>query len=88
MIIAVNKQKKDQGKEGKRMSNKLHYFNQIYENIMHSDGSREEKDRQFARLMTDLEREYKIPILRDLEWEKKNKAVVALYRKISMSRTL
>lgn len=70
------------------MSSKLHFYNQIYENIMFSDESREEKDRQLARLMSELERQYKIPILRDLEWEKKNKAVVALYRKISMSRTL
>ena len=70
------------------MSNTLHYFNEIYESILHSDLSAKEKNRQFARLMTDMEREFNIPIIRNLEWEKKNKAVVALYRKISMSRTL
>lgn len=70
------------------MFNKLHYFNQIYENIMHSDASQEEKDRQLARLMTELEKVFNIPVLRDPEWEKENKAVVALYRKVSMSRAI
>lgn len=70
------------------MSSKLHFYNQIYENIMFSDESLEEKDRQLARLMSELERQYKIPIIRDPEWEKQNRAVIALYRKISMSRTL
>lgn len=70
------------------MFNKLHYFNQIYENIMHSDASQEEKDRQLARLMTELEKVFNIPVLRDPEWEKENKAVVALYKKVSMSRAI
>lgn len=70
------------------MSSKLHFYNQIYENIMFSDESREEKDRQLARLMSELERQYNIPIVRDPEWEKKNKAVVSLYRKVSLSRVL
>ena len=70
------------------MSNALYYFNEIYESILHSDLTNKEKNRQFARLMTDMEREFNIPIIRNLEWEKKNRAVVALYRKISMSRTL
>lgn len=70
------------------MSSKLHFYNQIYENIMFSDESPDEKDRQLARLMSELERQYKIPIIRDPEWEKQNKPVVALYRKVSMSRSL
>ena len=70
------------------MSSKLHFYNRIYENIMFSDESPDEKDRQLARLMSELEREYKIPIIRNYDWEKQNRAVVALYRKISMSRTL
>lgn len=55
---------------------------------MFSDESREEKDRQLARLMSELERQYKIPIVRDPDWEEQNKPVVALYRKVSMSRSL
>lgn len=53
---------------------------------MHGDLSAEEKSRRFAKLMTKMEREFDIPILRNVEWERKNKAVVSLYRKISMSR--
>lgn len=70
------------------MSSKLHFYNQIYENIMFSDDPRDEKDRQLARLMSELERQYKIPIIRDPDFEKQNRAVIALYRKISMSRAL
>lgn len=57
-----------------------------YERILHGDLSAEEKSRRFAKLMTKMEREFDIPILRNVEWERKNKAVVSLYRKISMSR--
>lgn len=70
------------------MHNKLHYFNEIYESILHSDMSEKEKARKFARLMTDMEKEFNIPVLRNEEWEKQNKPVVALYRKISMTRSL
>lgn len=70
------------------MSNTLHYLNEIYESILHSDLTDKEKNRQFARLMSDMEREFNIPILRNDQWEKQNKAVVALYRKISMSRNI
>jgi hypothetical protein len=36
--------------------------------------------------MTDMEIHFRIPMVKTADWEKKNKAVVALYRKISMSR--
>ena len=70
------------------MSKTLQIINEKYESILHSDLTNKEKSRQFARLMTDMEREFNIPVLRDSKWEKENKAVVALYRKISMSRSL
>lgn len=70
------------------MSNKLIFFNQIYESILHSDLSDNEKSRKFARLMTDLEKEFNIPVIKDEEWERRNKLVVALYRKVSMSRSI
>lgn len=70
------------------MLNKLQYFNEIYESILHSDLSDKEKSRKFARLMTDMEKEFNIPVIKDEEWEKQNKPVVALYRKISMTRSL
>lgn len=55
---------------------------------MHSNQSKEEKDRAYAKLMTEMEKSFRIPALRDEEWEKENKAVIALYRKISMSREM
>lgn len=70
------------------MFNRLYYLNEIYESILHSDLTDKEKNRQFARLMTDMEREFNIPIIKDVEWEKENKAVIALYRKISLSRNI
>lgn len=68
------------------MSKTLKSLNEKYESILHSDLSDNEKSREYANLMTAMEHAFRIPILRCDEWEKKNKAVVALYRKISMSR--
>lgn len=41
---------------------------------------------RLADLMTYMEQAYEIPTLRNEAWEKENKAVIAMYRKISMSR--
>ncbi|MDT3418190.1 hypothetical protein QO009_004115 [Brevibacillus aydinogluensis] len=57
-----------------------------YENIMGSEMSNYEKDKKLASLMTEMEREFRIPMIQDKEWEEKNKAVIAMYRKLSMSR--
>ena len=66
----------------------LAQFNKRYGEIIHADLPNGEKNRRLAALMTEMEREFKIPVLRNEAWEKENKAVIALYRKISMSRTL
>jgi hypothetical protein len=64
-------------------------YNERYEEILHSDDlNSKEKTMELADLMTDMEYEFKIPMLRNEEWEKDNKKVIALYRKISMSRDL
>lgn len=68
--------------------NKLQYFNQIYECILHNEGSQDEKDRLLARLMTEMEKEFNIPIIKDDAWENENEDVVTLYRKVSLSRSL
>lgn len=62
------------------------YYNDQYETIIHSRATQSHKDRQLAQLMTELERHYRIPMLRSAEWEKDNRPVIALYRKISLSR--
>ncbi|WNC17923.1 hypothetical protein RGB73_30170 (plasmid) [Brevibacillus brevis] len=65
---------------------KLAEIQQEYENIMASDISDFQKDRHLSELMTQMEREFQIPALQDKEWEEKNKPVIAMYRKLSMSR--
>lgn len=66
----------------------LAQFNKRYEEIIHADLPSGEKNRRLAALMTEMEREFRIPVLRNEAWEKGNKEVIALYRKISISRTL
>ncbi|MDF2000217.1 hypothetical protein ABGT24_27385 [Peribacillus frigoritolerans] len=39
-------------------------------------------------LMTEMEREYHIPMIRTEDWEIKNKPVIALYRKINLNNNL
>lgn len=39
-----------------------------------------------SSLMTDMERQFNIPLLRDIEWEKHNQEVINLYRMIADSR--
>ncbi|MFG6120939.1 hypothetical protein [Thalassobacillus sp. B23F22_16] len=57
-----------------------------YEIIVHSHLNNSQKDRELAQLMSSMEKEFSIPALRNEEWEKKNKKVISLYRKISLSR--
>lgn len=66
----------------------LNEINTMYEEILHSDIDEEQKSKKFAELMTMMEKQFKIPFLRDPEWEKKNRPVIALYRKISLSREI
>ena len=59
---------------------------ELYEQIMRSPAG-DARDRALASLMTNMESEYQIPALHNPEWESRNKAVIAMYRKLSMSRT-
>jgi hypothetical protein len=69
---------------GKRLA-ELH---EQYENIKHSERSTYEKDKALAKLMTILETEFGVPALQNKAWESEHKAVIALYRIISESRSL
>ena len=59
---------------------------ELYQQIMRSPAG-EARDRALSRLMTNMDIEYHIPALQNPEWESKNKVVMAMYRKLSMSRT-
>ncbi|WP_079524965.1 MULTISPECIES: hypothetical protein [Halobacillus] len=65
----------------------LKAFNRRYEETITCGLSTGEKDRRFATLMTEMEQAFNIPMLKNQEWERENRAVIALYRKVSRSRT-
>jgi hypothetical protein len=65
---------------------KLSHYYAEYERIASKEPGRE-RDKELSRLMDEMKREFKIPLLRDPEWEAKHKAVISLYRIISESRT-
>lgn len=60
-------------------------FNKEYEDIIHNL-KEPKRSRALADLMTDLEGTFKFPMQSNQEWESKNRSVIALYRKISLSR--
>ncbi|WP_102262855.1 hypothetical protein [Mesobacillus jeotgali] len=63
-------------------------FNKSYEEIIHSNISGNRKAIRLADLLTAMEHTFKIPMLRNDHWEQQNKAIISLYRKISISRNL
>lgn len=65
----------------------LNEYDRLYRQIMKMPPGWK-RDRRLTELMTMMEKEYRIPLLKDPEWEKKNREVITLYRKISMSRTM
>lgn len=67
---------------------KLSDFNEEYEKIMRSPITQYTKDVKLAELMTIMEKEFSVPMLKDVEWERNNRKVIAMYRKISNSRKL
>ena len=68
------------------MGRSLSDIEREYEEIMHSELSDYDKDRKLAALMTEMEMEFSIPLLQDTGFEQNNKAIIAMYRKLSMSR--
>ncbi|WP_409276404.1 hypothetical protein V1499_23020 (plasmid) [Neobacillus sp. SCS-31] len=68
------------------MKRTLAAINADYERILSSDLNDYNKAIELAALMTEMEGSYQVPMLKNEEWEKANKPVIALYRKISRSR--
>jgi hypothetical protein len=66
----------------------LSQINQAYEEIIQGTVTELYRSRRLADLMDEMEREYKVPMIRNESWESQNKVVIAVYRKISMSRDL
>lgn len=66
----------------------LYFYQKRYKEIMESDHYPFHKDKMLAVLMTMMEKEYKIPMIRYTEWEEQNKEVIDLYNTIVNSRNL
>lgn len=64
----------------------LSKFQCKYNNIMKSDLSINDKDHELANLMTDMERQYNIPLINDKNWNNEHKKIIKLYRIIGNSR--
>ena len=62
-------------------------FNDRFQRIIDSNDSDRQKDLDLARLMSDMEVVFQIPALANEEYKKKNPEVMALYQRISRSRT-
>jgi len=65
----------------------LKEINTEYEKIMNLHVPSQEKAIRLANLMTLMEGKYSIPMQRKPEWEKDNRKIIAMYRKISISRS-
>lgn len=60
-------------------------YQKEYERIIFFDQPR--KDILLASLQTEMEKQFKLP-LRSNEWKKENQKIIAMYRKIGITRTL
>ena len=65
----------------------LNDYHQRYKTILNLPIGIIEKDKMLSSLMSDLERAYRIPMIKNEGWEKENEDVHALYFKVSMSRS-
>lgn len=63
-------------------------YEQRFNTILNVSKSPNEKDKLLAILMTELERAFQIPMIKNKTWEEENTEVYALYRKVSDSRSL
>lgn len=67
---------------------KLAEFHREYERIISNIPKGEKQDRVLARLMDRIAKECSIPLRQDLHWEQEHRAVIALYRIVSRSRSM
>ncbi|WP_436664516.1 hypothetical protein ACOALA_20515 (plasmid) [Alicyclobacillus acidoterrestris] len=66
---------------------KLSEVQDRYEAILHNIPSGQAQDKALSDLMDDMKREFDVPLLQDLAWEREHPAVIAMYRKIANTRT-
>jgi hypothetical protein len=65
----------------------LEYYQEKFDKLTDmKKGSR--RDMLLANIMTQMEANFKIPLMQNLDWEEENPKIINLYREISFSRTL
>ncbi len=57
-----------------------------YNRVLSSQRDQYEKDKAYAAIMTDMEKQFQIPMMKDEGYEKDHSDILDLYRRISMSR--
>ncbi len=62
-------------------------YRQQYDAIMDSPPGRQ-RDLRLAALMSELERKFRIPALKNTDWETSNPVVADLYKEVSYARAL
>lgn len=67
---------------------RLDEYETRFEFILEMDSKQSEKDFLLSGLMTDLERNFHVPMMKDEVWEQENPEVYALYQKVANSRLL
>ncbi|MBB4824982.1 hypothetical protein HNO89_002208 [Sporosarcina luteola] len=61
-------------------------YQSAYEEIIHSDQPK--RDILLAGLMNEMEKQFEIPMIRNEAWIRENPEIAAMYRKLSITRTL
>ena len=70
------------------LEKRLTEINRMCEKIVHSNAVQDGYNIALAKLMTQMEIEFNKSALSNKEFVQNNRAVIALYRKISMCRTI
>ena len=65
----------------------LHSINEQYETIVHSDVSRDDKDKAYTNLVAYMEAHYDIPMLQKAQLKADKSEIIRLYQKILTSIT-
>lgn len=61
-------------------------YQREYEEIIFSDQPK--RDMLLVGLLTEMEKQFKIPMPRNKEWEREHPEIIAMYRKITITRSL
>jgi transcription-repair coupling factor (superfamily II helicase) len=70
------------------LEKRLTEINRMCEKIVHSNAAQDGYNIALAKLMTQMEIEFNKSALSNKEFVQNNRAVIVLYRKISMCRTI